>query len=79
MTGLFTRVKNRMSPSTTFSQGFTQSHASLVTEEYGSLVSKTDLSTPITPKVLADLKAIQVGLFHLLIRFSCFSLFNFAF
>ena len=41
-------------------QGFTQSHASLVTEEYGSLVSKTDLSTPVTNKVLADLKAIQV-------------------
>lgn len=41
-------------------QGFTQSHASLVTEEYGSLVSKTDLSTPVSSKVLADLKAIQV-------------------
>ena len=41
-------------------QGFTQSHASLVTEEYGSLVSKNDLSTPVSSKVLADLKAIQV-------------------
>ena len=41
-------------------QGFTQNHSSLVTEEYASLVSKTDSSTPVNnAKVLADLKAIM--------------------
>ena len=41
-------------------QGFNQNHASLVNEEYGTLVSKTDGSAPVTSsKVLADLKSIM--------------------
>ena len=41
-------------------QGFTQSHASLVNEEYGSLVSKSDSLAHVTSsKVLADLKSIM--------------------
>ncbi len=42
-------------------QGFTQNHAALVTaEEYGSLVSKSDNSTPVVnAKILSDLKAIM--------------------
>jgi mediator of RNA polymerase II transcription subunit 12 len=40
-------------------QGFTQGHASLVNEEYGSLVSKSDGIAPVSSnKVLADLKSI---------------------
>ena len=40
-------------------QGFTQSHGSLVSEEYGSLVSKNDSSAPIVAtKVFSCLKDI---------------------
>ena len=40
-------------------QGFAQTHASLVPEEYASLVSKQDLGLPATQKILSDLKGIQ--------------------
>ena len=39
-------------------QGFAQTHASLVPEEYASLVSKQDLSLPATQKILSDLKGM---------------------
>ena len=40
-------------------QGFAQTHASLVPEEYASLAFKTDLGLPATQRILSDLKGIQ--------------------
>ena len=40
-------------------QGFAQTHASLVPEEYASLVSKQELGLPATQKILSDLKGIS--------------------
>ena len=40
-------------------QGFTQSHSSMVSEEYGSMISKSIANEPVaSAKVLADLKSI---------------------
>ena len=39
-------------------QGFAQTHASLVPEEYASLVSKPEMGLPATQKILSDLKGI---------------------
>ena len=40
-------------------QGFTQSHSSLVSDEYGSMISKSVANEPAaSAKVLADLKSI---------------------
>ena len=40
-------------------QGFTQSHSSLVSEEYGSMISKSVSNEPVaSSKVLSDLKSI---------------------
>ena len=58
-------------------QGFAQTHASLVPEEYASLVSKQDLGLPATQKILSDLKGNHNNCWSLKKRvryFTCFSI-----